>query len=120
MIEMIPALPDNVLGFIAKGEVTAQDYETTLDPEIERALESHDKIRLLYVLGEDFTGFSGGAMWADGKVGMKHFNRWERIAVVSDKDWIRHTIDSVGWLLPAKVRTFHVSEEADASAWVTS
>ncbi len=120
MIEMIPALPDNVVGFVAKGEVTREDYENTIDPAVERALEQHDKIRLLYVLGAGFTGCSPGAMWADGKIGMKHFTRWERMAVVTDKDWIRHTIESVGWLMPAKLRTFHVSEEADASEWVTS
>lgn len=120
MIEMIPGLPDNVVGFVAKGEVTRADYENTLDPEVERALQKHDKIRLLYVLGADFTGVTAGAMWADGAIGMKHFTRWDRIAVVSDKDWIRHTIESIGWLLPAKVRTFHVSEEADASEWITS
>lgn len=120
MIEMIPGLPDNVVGFVGKGEVTREDYENTLDPEVERALGKHDKIRLLYVLGKDFTGISGGAMWADGKIGMKHFDRWERMAVVSDKDWIRHTIDAVGWLLPARVRTYTVDDEADASEWITS
>jgi hypothetical protein len=27
MIELIPALPDNVVGVVAKGEVTTDDYE---------------------------------------------------------------------------------------------
>jgi hypothetical protein len=33
---------------------------------VEQALSEHDKVRLLYVLGAEFTGFSGGAMWEDG------------------------------------------------------
>ena len=30
MIERIPGLPENVLGFAAKGTVTADDYESVL------------------------------------------------------------------------------------------
>lgn len=119
-VEMIPALPDNVIGFIAKGEIHGEDYEATIDPAIEDALAKHDKLRLLYVLGADFTGYSGGAAWEDGKLGMKHLTRWERIAVVSDHDWVRHTVDVFGYLIPGKVRTFPLAEEADASEWVTS
>lgn len=119
MIEMIPALPDHVLGFIAKGKVTADDYTNTLDPAVDAALENHDKINLLYVLGADFTGYEGKAMWEDAKLGAK-VAQFDKIAVVSDQDWIRHAIDVVGYLIPAKVRTFGVDAEADASEWVTS
>jgi hypothetical protein len=35
MIVEIPGLPDNVLGFAAKGTVTANDYETVLLPAVE-------------------------------------------------------------------------------------
>jgi hypothetical protein len=41
-------------------------------------------------------------------------------ALVSDEPWIRHTVDVLGYLIPGKVRTFSVAEEADASEWVTS
>lgn len=119
MIEMIPALPDNVLGFIAKGTVTADDYDTILEPAVATALESNEKVRLLYVLGADFTGYEGGAMWEDTKMGAKakHF---EKIAVVSDKDWVRHTVEVMGWLMPCEVKVFHVDHEAEASEWITA
>ncbi len=114
-----PMPGSNVLGMIAKGDVTTSDYTDTLDPAIDEALENHDEIRLLYVLGADFTGYSGGAMWEDAKLGAKAL-KFEMIAVVTDNEWIRHTVDAMGWLIPAKVKTFHVSEEADASEWITS
>jgi len=119
MIELIPSLPDNVIGFVAKGEVTKKDYVEVLEPAVEQTLKAHDKLRILYVLGKDFTGFSGGAMWEDGKVGMGHISRWEKIAVVSDEAWIRHAVNALGYMLPGKVRTFTVAEEADASEWIT-
>ena len=36
MVEKIPGLPDNVLGFTAKGTVTADDYESVIIPMFRR------------------------------------------------------------------------------------
>ena len=119
-IQMIPGLPDNVVGLIAKGEVHAEDYKDVIDPAVEEALAKHDKIRLLYVLGADLTGYSGGAAWQDGKLGMGHLTKWEKMAVVSDHDWIRHTVNLFGYMIPGKVKVFTVAEEADASEWITA
>ena len=71
-----------------------------LVPAVEAALQSRDKLRLLYLLGDDVTGFSAGAAWQDTKVGMEHVTRWEMIAVVTDKDWLRHSVDIFGYLIP--------------------
>ena len=119
-IEQIPALPDDVLGFIAKGTLHRSDYRTTIDPAVEDALRQHDKISLLYVLGADFEGFSGGAMLADSEIGMSHVRRFERIAVVTDQSWIRHSVLLFGHLMPGEVKVFSVADEADASEWLTS
>jgi SpoIIAA-like len=120
MIQMIPALPANVVGLVAKGEVTSEDYQQVLVPAVDTALETNDKVRLLYVMGADFEGYSGGAMWEDGKLGVEHLTRWERIAVVSDNAWIRHAVNVFGYLLPGEVKVFELEDEADASAWITS
>ena len=71
-----------------------------LVPAVEAALQSRDKLRLFYLLGDDVTGFSAGAAWQDTKVGMEHVTRWEKIAVVTDKDWLRHSVDIFGYLIP--------------------
>ena len=71
-----------------------------LVPAVEAALQSRDKLRLLYLLGDDVTGFSAGAAWQDTKVGMEHVTRGEMIAVVTDKDWLRHSVDIFGYLIP--------------------
>jgi len=81
MIERMPDLPDNVLGFIAKGELTAGDYKSAVMPAIEEKLKEFDKIRLVYVIGTEFKDFTPGAMLADMKVGFSHLAIWEKIAV---------------------------------------
>ena len=91
-----------------------------LVPAVEAALQSRDKLRLLYLLGDDVTGFSAGAAWQDTKVGMEHVTRWEKIAVVTDKDWLRHSVDIFGYLIPGQIKAYPAGKEPDARAWVAS
>jgi hypothetical protein len=118
MIEMLQDLPDNALGFVAKGTVTANDYETVIIPAVEALFTQQDKVRLLYHLGPDFSGFEAGAMWDDMKIGMKHLSGWERIAVVSDTAWVRTGVKVFGLVIPGQVRVFHDSELAEAKQWI--
>ena len=122
MLERISDLPDSVVGIRASGEVTGDDYKTVLIPAVEAALQGGRKVRLLYVLGEDVKGlgFTAGAAWQDTKVGLGHYSSWEKVAVVSGKDWLRHSVDIFGYLIPGEVKAFSSEEEGEARAWVTS
>jgi hypothetical protein len=118
MVEQIPNLPENVLGFTAKGTVTAGDYESVIVPAVEALFARRDKIRFLYHLGEEFERFETGAMWDDAKLGLKHLRGWERTALVSDIAWIRSAVKIFGLAIPGQVRVFHNRELADAMRWV--
>jgi hypothetical protein len=117
-MEVIPGLPANVVGVRATGEVEDDDYEDVLVPEIDEALKTNDKIRLLYVLGEEFTGYDHEAAWDDTKLGFKTFNSYEKIAVVTNATWVRRSIKAVGWLIPGKVEVYHLDALDEATAWV--
>jgi hypothetical protein len=119
MVETIPDLPENVLGFSAKGKVTSDDYESVIIPAVETMFASEEKVRFLYHLGQEFTGFEGAAMWDDAKLGLKHLRGWEKMAVVSDIEWIRVTLKAFGLVIPGHVRVFHNSELPEAKRWVT-
>lgn len=118
MIEVMTDLPDRVLGLKASGQVSARDYQTVLVPAIEAKLRKHKKARLLYVLGDEFEGFTGGAAWEDAKVGMKHLTSFERVAVVTDVDWIENIVKAFGFALPGEVRVFDDDDLDDARLWV--
>lgn len=119
MIERMSELPDTVLGFTAKGTVTIDDYESVIIPAVEAQFSHQHKVRFLYHLGEDFTGFEAAAMWDDAKLGIKHLSGWERIAVVSDVEWIRAAIKIFSLAIPGRVRVFHNRELADATSWIS-
>jgi hypothetical protein len=118
MIRLIDGLPDNVIGFEAVGEVRAGDYKSVLDPAVEAALESQGRIRLLYVLGDDFEGYSGGAMWEDGKVGIAHWSRYEKIALVTDNKHYEEGVKAFAWMMPCEMKVYAVADQNAAEAWV--
>ncbi|WP_291105255.1 MULTISPECIES: STAS/SEC14 domain-containing protein [unclassified Flavobacterium] len=66
-------LPDKVLGVTAEGKITGTDYETILIPALEEKLKTNKKIRMLYQLGNSFTGFEMSAMLDDAKMGSGEF-----------------------------------------------
>ncbi|WP_026073240.1 STAS/SEC14 domain-containing protein [Nodosilinea nodulosa] len=118
MIELIPGLPNHILAMTAHGQVTGEDYETVLIPAVEARLKQHEKIRLLYQLGADFTAFNIEAMWDDAKVGLQHLTAWEKIAVVTDQDWIRAATKVFGFALPCPVKVFTNAQLAEAKIWI--
>ncbi|MBI1360425.1 MAG: STAS/SEC14 domain-containing protein [Alphaproteobacteria bacterium] len=120
MIERLNDFPDNVTAFQCEGHVTRKDYDTVLVPAVEAALKTHDKIRLFYKIGRDFTGIDAAAAWEDFGVGMAHLMHWERIAVVTDVAWIAHTVHAFGFLMPGKVRVFALADEPGARDWIKS
>ena len=119
MIEQIEGLPAGTLGFCARGQVTAAEYERVLVPDVEAAFALNRKLRLLYVIGEDFTGFDPGAMWDDAKLGMRHVSGWDRVAMVTDVPWLRMTATAMGFVLPAEFRLFPLSALEAAKNWIS-
>ncbi|WP_163647693.1 STAS/SEC14 domain-containing protein [Modicisalibacter sp. 'Wilcox'] len=118
MIETLADFPDSVLAFVCHGQVTKQDYESVLTPAVERALQNHYKVRLYYETAPDFAGIDPGAIWEDTKVGLGHLARWEKFAVVTDVEWIRHTIRLFSFLMPGEMRIFSTDEAAQAREWI--
>lgn len=118
MIELIQGLPDGVVGLEAVGQVTSEDY-AAVTPAIENAFAAHEKIRLIHVLGDRFTGFTAGGMWQDGKLGLSHALSFERIAVVTDLDSVRTLVKGGGWTIPGEIRLFSNDEREEAVTWAS-
>ncbi len=119
MIKQIQGLPNNILWFEATETVTGEDYETVLIPAVEAKLKEYPKVRMIYQLGSGFSGYSMEAMWDDTKIGLKHLRAWEKIAVVSDTDWIRSAVHIFGFAISGHIQVFNNDELAEAKRWVS-
>lgn len=120
MIEILQMLPNNVVGFTARGEVTANDYETVLIPEVESRLNQSDKVRIFCYLGPEFSGFSAGAMWDDLKMALRHLKSWEKIAVVTDKRWINSGVSTFQNVIPCPIIVFNNEQYDQAKTWIAA
>jgi hypothetical protein len=118
MIDTISGLPDHVIAIDASDLVSASDYEAVLVPAVESRLKKFDKLRLLYRLGTKFKGFTAGAMWDDLRLGVAHWKAWERIAVVTDVDWIANLSRFFSFAMPCPIRVFPNSASAQATDWL--
>ena len=118
MIERIEGLPPNTLGFKAVGIVTGADYENVIVPAVEKKLSEYSHVRLLYQLGDEFSKFEMAALWQDTKVGLKHLPSWERIAVVTDVEWIRNVVRAFGFMMRGRLRIFANKDVSEAKEWL--
>lgn len=120
MIQAMKDFSNNVVAFVCHGHVTKHDYATVLVPAVEKALKQHDKVRPYYETAADFAGIDPSAVWEDTKVGVSHFLRWERFAVVTDVEWIKQTVKFFSFLIPGELRVFPTAEAAQARKWIVA
>lgn len=120
MIEIIEGLPDNIVAIAAKGQVSRRDYSKVLVPAVENAFRRHRKVRCYYELGHEFAGMDPGAIWEDFKIGVEHLSQWERVAVVTDVEWIRLAVNAFRFLVPCDVQIFGTADAAAARSWIAS
>jgi len=114
-------MPAGTLGFRLSGRISRDEYFQILDP-VREQLERGERVSFLVETAEDFQGLDLGALWEDmkaaGTVGLKYRSSWERLAVVTDKDWIRHGTAAVGWVIPGEIRVFEPGQVDEAKTWI--
>ncbi|MFI5526961.1 STAS/SEC14 domain-containing protein [Kitasatospora sp. NPDC051853] len=118
VVEKLSALPEGVIGFEIGGKLSAEDYRDVLIPALTTAAEAGG-IRCVLVVRE-FDGMSGGAVWEDLKLGAEHLRSWQRVALVTDLEWMAHLTTAFGWMIPGRTRTFPLAERAEAEAWAAA
>ena len=47
-----------------------------------------------------------GAVWQDLSMGVRDWNAWERIALVTDHKWMRDGLHIYSWAAPGQVTAF--------------
>jgi hypothetical protein len=119
MLKLIEDLPPDVLGLEASGKVTHEDYQNILIPKAE-AMMAKGPIKMLYVIGADFTGYELEALWDDSAFGVKHWHDFSRVAVVADLAWLRAAVSMFKPFFPSEVRLFRLADLAAEKAWIAS
>ena len=105
-----------VVTLVFKERLEKDDYELFV-PQIEKIMESRDKINLLIIL-KNFSGWSAGAFWEDTKFGIRHFDDIERLAIVGDTAWQKAMAGFVKPFTKAEVKYFDLSDIKQAENYI--
>lgn len=119
MLHIIENLPRHVVGIEVTGEVTKDEYDTVIVPRIESLAKQQDEINYLVVLKSDVGDFSTGVWWDDFKMALKHFTKWNKVAIVTDQQGIAKFTDMFSFAFPGESRGFKLDEYDKAVNWVS-
>jgi hypothetical protein len=119
VIEVLDDMPAGVTGIRVSGRVSGEemrDFKPTME-DIVKAGE----IRIVEVITSDYEGFGPGGLVEDLKMGLgalfQHHSAFKRIAVVTDKEWVAHTLHAIGWIYPGDIALFGLDELEKAKEW---
>ncbi len=112
MIEVLPDMPEGVTGIRVSGRLFGDDLRA-FRPAMEGLLKT-DEIRIVEVIAPDYEGFGRGGLIEDLKLGFgalfQHHSAFKRIAVVSDKEWVAHTLHALAWMVPGELALFGLDD----------
>lgn len=119
MIEVLPDMPDGVTGIRVSGRLRGDELRE-IRPALEETLKSGE-VRIVEVIAPDYEGFGPGGLVEDLKLGLgtvlPHHSAFKRIAVVSDKEWVAHTLHALAWMVPGELAVFGLDELERAKVW---
>lgn len=103
---------DFFLSLKAVGKLTHADYEI-ITPMLDSALATvtHPKVKVL-IDGTELEGWKLRAAWDDFKLGLKHNNEFDRVAIYGNKNWQQIAAKIGGWFISGEVKYFDNIDEA--------
>ena len=100
------------LSIKAQGKLTHRDYEK-MTPMIDSALAEVKQPKVkMFIDGTELEGWETRAAWDDLKIGLKHGNEFEKIAIYGNKKWQEMSAKIGRWFLSGEVKYFENENEA--------
>lgn len=119
MIELLSDMPKGVTGIRVSGRLSGDELRE-LRPQMSELLKAGD-VRIVEIIGSDYEGFGPGGLVEDLKLGLgtvlPHHSAYKRIAVVSDKEWVTHTLHALAWMVPGEFAVFGLDDIEAAKQW---
>jgi len=118
MITPIDLQADNIVGYRIDGDFEAATLQPLIDKLTER-LERHEKLRVYaeYIAVDDI---EWRAIWKDLKFDLSHLTDFEKVAVVTDKEWLGLSAGMANIIPGLDVKFFKFAEQEQARQWVKS
>ncbi|CAM3177674.1 STAS/SEC14 domain-containing protein [Moritella viscosa] len=93
--------------------ITHSDYENVLEPVITDILKQHSQINVCIIFANDFSGFEFHALIDDAMMGIKYWQYWHKIALVSEPKWLHSIATTIEAINPISVESFSTILQAE-------
>jgi len=120
MLTILRDLPPHVVGIKATGKVTKEECDNVMIPALDQLVERTGQINYLLLIETDVKNFTIGALMDDLAVGVRHFNKWNKIAVVTDQKAVERFSDVFGIIAPGQSKGFSLEELVNAKKWIST
>lgn len=117
MITILNDAPENVAAFNATGEVTKEDFENLVIPYVKDKVEKYEELNYLLYLDTDLDKFTMGAWLQDALLGIKNLSKWNRAAIVTDKDGVQKFTEIFSVVMPGEFKSFPKQNLYNALYW---
>lgn len=117
MIEILDVGAGNIIGCKIDGKIDNDDI-LKISRLVDDKIQIYTKLRV-YVELINLEGISFEALMNDLKLAVKHYSKFERKAVVTDKKWIQTISPIAGRLFPGiEVKCFSFADRDRAVEWI--
>ena len=120
MISIIKNAPANVAAFTATGEVTKADFEDVVIPHVKAIVDLYKELNYVLKIDTDLGNFSIGAWLQDALLGIKNITKWNRAAIVTDKDGVIKFTEIFSIVMPGEFKGFEKDELEKALNWAST
>ena len=118
MVKIIDFDNEKVIGLSLDGKIQTEDIELVASI-CENRFDKFEKLSI-YVEIESFEGLSIEAFFKDLKFGIKNFGKFDKKAVVTDKNWVKKLGEVSDKLFSSiEIRCFSFDEIDEARSWVS-
>jgi len=117
MISIINDAPENVAAFNATGDVTRADFENLVIPHVKNKVDEFGELNYLLYLDTDLDNFTMGAWLQDALLGIKNITKWNRAAIVTDKEGVQNFTDIFSVIMPGEFKSFPKENLYNALYW---
>jgi len=119
MVQLLEDFPPHVAAYKASGSVGKEEYERVVMKRVDEVAVEFGKVNFIVVLQTGMEDYTIGAFLQYLKVSFEHFFKWNRMAIVSDEQWVRRAYDFLGHIVHGEIRTYEIKRLDEAREWVS-
>lgn len=120
MIEILPSMPNNMVGFKATGEVTQDNFLNIVDPVVRELVSRTGELNYLMIIETPLKNWTMGAWLQDALLGVMEISKWNRVAIVSGSDFLNSFTDVFSIFVPGTFKGFAAEQFSEAVHWVST